>query len=201
MNLNFRKFKSSLLSLGLSATVSFGFGLPGFHAFAIDPIPTTRGAWRAALLSVRRYHEPGKRGNHAEKADTKARWLRLVALAPGPEGNEILGADTGVVELGDGFILINSRLVAKNLGRSKSCVNGLLAELTYERQPIAGEHRQVLRGLTKKPREWSLRKIKPQGAQDGGRATTHSPDTRPFNPDQDGAPTWDPVDDCDFDEI
>jgi hypothetical protein len=37
MNLNFLKLKNSLLSLGLSATVSFSFGLAGFHASAVGP--------------------------------------------------------------------------------------------------------------------------------------------------------------------
>jgi hypothetical protein len=65
MNLNFRKFKSSLLSLGLSATLFCTAGLAGLPVFAEGP--ATMDEWREAILRIQAgMPEYSARGKEAE---------------------------------------------------------------------------------------------------------------------------------------
>ncbi|MDR1253897.1 MAG: hypothetical protein LBJ95_02645 [Oscillospiraceae bacterium] len=74
MNLNFRKLKNSLLSLGLSATLFCTAGLAGLPVFATDPNPEETRAYRQTVKAMLYPRTPT-----GVQFDTMQDWLHGVA--------------------------------------------------------------------------------------------------------------------------
>jgi hypothetical protein len=178
MNLNFCKLKSSLLSLGLSATL-FCSSLACFHVSANDPIREKD--LRAQLIELKRKAAPVKYQRGRAGAVFAALWNELLTIANEAAASGVideagrpvpLHTVLSLIRLGPTAFAMNTPALAKDLGRSKSCVNNQLWKLGYTSSPLTTEHMAQLGMRPHQCRSWTVRTLCPpeNTGEDGGSA-------------------------------
>jgi hypothetical protein len=154
MNLNFRKLKNSLLSLGLSATLFCTAGLAGVPASANDPNPEATSAYQRKVVTMQ-YRSTAEGGEFANLSD----WLHQVTDMS-TEARE-QGAEVGIYwQVRDQVLCLNSQILAGDLGIKVNTLNKRLKGTCGPAQPLTVA--QVKEMGYAKPRSWCKRAFWPK---------------------------------------
>jgi hypothetical protein len=165
MNINFRKLKNSLLSLGLSATLFCTAGLAGLPVFATDPIREV--ALRECVIGIGRGAIRYSRGK--ARAVFVAIVNQLVNLASvaakrgviGPDGRPVpLHCVLPLIPLGRGAFMVHTQLLAEVAKVSKSSVNSNWCAIGYNSSTPTPAQIAQLEMQPHQCRSWTVRTLR-----------------------------------------